>query len=248
MVVLFVEKLLRLINYMIGKGFGGGLKKNKEVSSALKFTKHKSNFIFVDCGANIGLYTEELISHIGDRYEGYLFEPSKSNYINCQNRFNGNTSLSILNYGLSDNKGVSSLYSDFDGSGLASISNRRLDHFGIAFNQSEQISLILFDDFWEQKLEQKEIDLFKIDVEGHELSVLRGMARSISKIRVLAFEFGGANIDSRTFFQDFYYFFQSNNFRLYRITPFGPLKITEYSEHLEFFKTTNYIAVNNRFI
>jgi len=248
MVVILVDKLLRLMNYIIGKGFGSGLKKKKEVSSVLKFTKHKSNFIFVDCGANIGLYTEELISHIGENYEGYLFEPSKSNYINCQNRFEGNASLTILNYGLSDQKKVSALYADFDGSGLASISKRRLDHFGISFDHSEQISLVAFDDFWEQNLEQREIDLFKIDVEGHELSVLQGMVRSISKIHVLAFEFGGANIDSRSFFQDFFYFFLTKNFRLYRITPFGPLRINEYSEQLEFFMKTNYIAVNNRFI
>lgn len=241
------NNLFRLLNYFVGKGYGSGLNKNKEISSALAFIKQRNNLVFVDCGANIGLYTEELLSHIGERYQGYLFEPCKLNYHICQNKFSTNRSLTVLNYGLSNIEGASTLYTDYDGSGLASISKRRLDHFGMSFDYSEQISLMKFDNFWESNCKDKEIHLFKIDIEGHELFALRGMVKSITKIHVLAFEFGGANIDSRTFFQDLYYFFSSNDFRLYRITPFGNLRIKEYSEQLEFFLTTNYIAVNNRF-
>ena len=40
-------------------------------------------------------------------------------------------------------------------------------------------------------------------------------------------------------------FFKLNNFDLFRITIDGPKKIKEYSESDEFFRTTNYIALNN---
>jgi len=84
-----------------------------------------------------------------------------------------------------------------------------------------------------------------MDVEGSELKILEGMGIFIKKIKLIQFEFGGCNIDSRTFFQDFWYYFKKNNFDLFRITPTGPKKIKEYSESDEFFRTTNYIALNN---
>ena len=69
-----------------------------------------------------------------------------------------------------------------------------------------------------------------------ELSVLEGCYNSIKYIKNIQFEFGGANIDSRTFFQDFWYFFQSKEFELFRITPFGLIEINNYSEQDEFLK------------
>jgi hypothetical protein len=61
---------------------------------------------------------------------------------------------------------------------------------------------------------------------------------------MVAFEFGGSNIDSRSFFQDFYYFFKAQKFNLSRITPSGYLyPIKSYSELLEQFRCTNFVAV-----
>lgn len=35
----------------------------------------------------------------------------------------------------------------------------------------------------------------------------------------VTFEFGGCNIDTRTYFQDYWYFFKTFGFRVFRITP-----------------------------
>jgi len=83
----------------------------------------------------------------------------------------------------------------------------------------------------------------KLDIEGHELAALKGFGRALNVTRALQFEFGGCNIDTRTYFQDFWYFFRDQHFDLYRITPFGAERIRRYKERDEFFKTTNYIAV-----
>jgi hypothetical protein len=88
--------------------------------------------------------------------------------------------------------------------------------------------------------------MVKIDIEGHELSALRGFGSALDSTRVLQFEFGGTDIDTRTFFQDFWYFFRDRNFDLYRITPLGAQKITRYQESDEYFSITNYIASNGR--
>ena len=47
----------------------------------------------------------------------------------------------------------------------------------------------------------------KIDVEGHELDVLKGFGELIKKVRLIQFEFGGTNIDSKTYLRDFWEFF-----------------------------------------
>ena len=84
----------------------------------------------------------------------------------------------------------------------------------------------------------------KIDIEGMEYSALLGLGGSISYIKVIQFEFGGTCIDTRIFFQDFWYFLTKNKFKIFRITPFGLYEINSYRESDEFFSFTNFLAVN----
>jgi hypothetical protein len=65
------------------------------------------------------------------------------------------------------------------------------------------------------------------------------------KIRMVSFEFGGCNIDSRTYFQDFYYFFRDHGMKeIFRITPSGYLvPIHDYREIYEQFRTTNFLVL-----
>jgi len=66
---------------------------------------------------------------------------------------------------------------------------------------------------------------------------------ALKEIQIIQFEFGGCNIDTKTFFQDFWYFFKENGFAIYRISPKGPLLLDKYREADETFRTTNYVAV-----
>jgi len=102
--------------------------------------------------------------------------------------------------------------------------------------------VIRFEDYWKSELGSENIDFVKLDIEGHELDALNGFGDALKFIKVIQFEFGGCNIDTRTFWQDFWYFFTENNFVLYRITPFGITKIKKYRELDEFFSTTNFLA------
>jgi hypothetical protein len=116
-------------------------------------------------------------------------------------------------------------------------------------NLEENVEVIKFEDFLKfddiPKDLPKIIDYVKIDVEGNELKVLQGFGDIIKNVKLIQFEFGGCNIDTRTYFQDFWYFFKDNNFSLYIISQSGPVKIENYSEPYEYFSTTNYIALNN---
>jgi hypothetical protein len=91
------------------------------------------------------------------------------------------------------------------------------------------------------------IDLLKLDVEGHELAVLNGAIEMFERgaIERVSFEFGGCNVDSRTFVRDFFEFFESRNMKLARVTAAGKLyPIMRYEEGLEQFRTTCFLASN----
>ena len=60
-------------------------------------------------------------------------------------------------------------------------------------------------------------------------------------IKAIQFEFGGTNIDSRTYFQDFYYLLKEK-YNIYRILQDGLYEIKQYSELQEIFTTINYFA------
>jgi FkbM family methyltransferase len=159
-------------------------------------------------------------------------------------KYGQNKNISIEQKAISNFEGEATLYSNDHGSGLASLSKRRLAHFGIEFENFEQVPVIRFEDYWEDQLGSQSIDFVKLDIEGHELDALNGFRKALKSIRLIQFEFGGCNIDSRTYFQDFWYFFKENNFVLFRMTPLGIHKISSYSELDETFKTTNILAKN----
>jgi hypothetical protein len=83
-----------------------------------------------------------------------------------------------------------------------------------------------------------EIHFLKMDIEGHEFKCLEGAKRMLNAGK---FEFGGCNIDSRTFFQDFWYLLH-DKYKIYRIVKNGLVLISSYNERLEIFKNINFFA------
>lgn len=235
----FLENFL--LNYKgQGKGWGEGSIKN-EVNACLSLMKYKP-LIFVDIGANKGEYTKFMIKKCPD-LECHLFEPSNLNFEILTKAFYKFSGRVFINKkALSKENSNSTLYADSSGSGLASLTKRRLDHFNMQMNIEEQIQILRFEDYWKKK--DCLIDYVKIDVEGHELDVLKGFGKIIHNVKLVQFEFGGCNIDTRTYFQDFWYFFKEKKFKIYRITPRGLTPIKKYSENIESFLTTNYVAFN----
>ena len=238
--VKFVEKLG---HYFQGKGYGTSTI-NQEFKLLSSFLDVKPNLV-IDIGGNVGDYSE-IIRNQYPLAEIHIFEPSLKNIGLLTARFSGYESMSIVPFALSNVSGSSLLYANESGSGLGSLSKRRMEHFGVSFDFEEEVSTIRFEDYWKNELGSRLIDCVKIDVEGHELDVLKGFGQALTAVRALQFEFGGCNIDTRTFFQDFWYFFKSYNFDIYRIGPLGAQEIVAYSELDEFFSTTNFIAVNRK--
>ena len=235
----FIERVLQ---YYQGKGYGTS-SIDSEVRSIKKLLRLDKNVkVVVDIGGNIGNYTESFLK-IFPGAEVHIFEPQRLNIEKLKLRFLDQENIKIQQLGVSNKNDTMALYSNKEGSGLASLSKRRLDHFGIDFNLEEKVEIIRFEDYWINNLNEKEIDVLKMDIEGYELFALKGLGRAIKHIKAIQFEFGGANIDTKTFFQNFWYFFIKHDYDLFRITPFGVQKINEYKEEDEFFSTTNFIAI-----
>jgi FkbM family methyltransferase len=227
------------IQHFQGKGWGSH-SIDFEVKQALNFLQGSGDkLIVLDIGANIGRYSEAIL-RLKPNSKIFAFEPSSIARKVLTDKYDSDSRIEIFPFAVSNAAGSSILYSDFPGSGSASLLKRRLNHFNVSFDISESVEVITVDG-WNKDLK---IDLIKIDVEGFEFNVLKGAINSLKFTKVVQFEFGGTHIDSRIFFQDYWYFFQRINFKIYRITPFGAFEIRSYDENDEHFRATNYLAVN----
>ena len=244
MIFKIARYLEKVAFYAQGKGYGSATIKqeNKLVHQFLK----KTPILAVDIGGNIGEYSAEL-RRLNPSLEIHIFEPSSVNIDKLKARFGEDEGINVLPYAVSGSEGSATLFSNRAGSPLGSLTKRKIDHHNIEFNHQETINTIRFEDYWNNHLKKRNIDIVKIDIEGHELSALEGFGEALLNSRVIQFEFGGCNIDTRTFFQDFWNFFRDKNFEIYRITPFGAEEINIYREYDEFFSTVNYIAVNKKY-
>ena len=200
--------------------------------------------VLFDVGANKGQFTNHIMdAWLGMSYQLYAFEPSKKTFEILQRSFPISPFVHFYNVGFGEKPGLVELYYDHAGSGLASVYPRDLSHRQIDFSEHETIELTTLDIFCKENGIAC-IDFLKMDVEGHELAVLKGATQLLSegKIKIIQFEFGGCNIDSRTFFRDYYNFFK-DKFKLFRVLSNGLRPIEAYSEKLEVFQSANYVAI-----
>lgn len=207
----------------------------------------KSVIVF-DVGANVGDFSAAAFEGVGSRIKIHAFEPARKICSEFTARFSGNDQIVINNMALGRKAGEMALYGANQDTGMASLLQRNLSHFGMSSSFQEVVKVCPLVDYCEAA-KVDHIDLLKMDVEGFELEVLRGAEPLFEKsaISMCSFEFGGCNLDSRTFLRDYFEFFVAYQMDLFRITPAGTLvALPRYQEQLERFTTTNYVAISGR--
>ena len=200
--------------------------------------------VVMDVGANVGNYSAALLELFRERpLQLFCFEPSASTFAELQKKLAGRPQARLFNTGMSSQPGTTKLFSKAGASGLSSVYQRDLSHRETALDVEETIELDSLDHFCTIHGIQ-EIDVLKMDVEGHEVAVLQGANRLLTekRIKLIQFEFGGCNIDSRTYFRDFFHLLNPN-FRLFRLLADGLQPIDRYNESLEVFQSANYVAL-----
>jgi len=224
---------------LTGKGYGAAIEREVDLTRDALKTEPR---LALDIGGNAGDYTACLIQR-SPGLEVHVFEPAAVNVAKLRARFGTNETITVVPSAVSSLVGETVLYSNAAGSGLGSLTKRRLDHANIPFEHTETISTIRLEDYWRDVLGGRTIDIVKLDVEGHELDVLNSFGDAIRHTSVIQFEFGGTGIDTKVYLQDFWYFFKDAGFDLYRMSPLGLYPMTSYSERDEHFMFANFVAV-----
>ncbi len=202
-----------------------------------EYNKEEKLVIF-DIGANMGEYSEMLIKHcdkLNINYQLHLFEPQKECVEILLSKFNANPNVIINNLAVSSENGYIDFYMETKGASSSSIYKREV------FVQSEkvQVSCIKLDDYIIKNNINK-INFIKIDLEGHELEVLRSLQNSFDKIENIQFEYGGTYLDSKCTLKDAYVLLR-DSYHIGKINSNG-VNFTPYTKALEDYEYSNYIA------
>jgi FkbM family methyltransferase len=136
--------------------------------------------VVLDVGANVGLYTMTSGRVVRRCGRLYAFEgnPHTFQYLRRSayaNRLLQNPNIALVNALVSDRNGKSPLY--YDHEQLVGATMRDVRELGLQW-QSVDVETVTIDDFLPADLA---VDLAKIDVEGYEPFVLKGMERTIDR-------------------------------------------------------------------
>jgi len=227
--------------------FNGENNCDLHTNGELHFLKNNLKYcnIIFDVGANIGEWTKAVL-FINSEIKVHCFEPSKNTFNRLlSNNFSPNVFCN--NFGLGSKKEEKVLYNYHNNSTINSLYNRKILKNTLTYSpKKEKVLINTLDNYCVEK-RIKQIDFLKIDVEGHELEVIRG-ARNLLKerrIKIIQFEYGGTYIDARIFLRDIFQYFENfNGYEFYKIFPEDIIH-KKYSESLENFQYSNYLIIHN---
>src|SRR6478752_1718957 len=143
-----LQKYFRMMHtlsvYGMNYGNGGDIKNSGEYFAAkyvkTKIAEQTSTPVLFDVGANIGDYSLKLSEIFEEqKFEIHAFEPSKKTYLQLSENTSTKKGITINNFGLSEKETEEILYSNSDGSALASVYQRDLERHGISMDKTEVV-------------------------------------------------------------------------------------------------------------
>jgi FkbM family methyltransferase len=197
--------------------------------------------VVFDVGANVGQFAFRLLNTFGPAVKLWSFEPCRSSFLSLQRDLSSRPNVILVNAAVGSKVGEVEMFSPAEKSKLASLYDRTSTWEGA---RREAVAATTIDGYCAQ-FGIRKVHFLKIDVEGHELEVLRGAKGMLDSngIDFIQFEFSAAHIDARVFFRDFFDLLKSR-YEIYRVLQNGLAEVKEYNPELELFKrATNYLAV-----
>ncbi len=208
------------------------------------FFKPGDKPLFFDVGGNVGDYALELKKHFPGAVI-HSFEPVKKTFDILAKNTAG-SDIKIYNTGFGDTTGTLEIYNTANNSNTEIASVYKEAFTDLFKNEEEVIAITCEIDTMDNFCllnNIKHIDFLKIDVEGHELSVLKGALNMLvsQNIKVIQFEFNAHNVYSRVFLKDFYDLLKG--FEFYRLKQNGMIALGQYDPVNEIFLLQNIVAV-----
>jgi len=195
--------------------FNLSLKNSYEpIETELIKQKIKNDDVVIDVGSNIGYYTLLFASKIGPQGHVFSFEPAPENskILKSNVALNNFQNVTVEEFAVSNKSGKVDLYLADEGIGQHRIHESR---FG---KSSISVKMISIDEYLSEK--SQKIDFVKIDVEGAEYDVLKGMENilNVNPSIELLLEFNPINlIEHGSDPKEFLDFLKQKNFKLFQI-------------------------------
>jgi FkbM family methyltransferase len=159
------------------------LEGNRELQIARRYIAQKS--VAIDVGARRGVYTWVMAREVGPAGKVVAFEPNPGTVSSLRGVFSKRRNVTIEDCALSDvsGRGVLNvpLEKGFAQDSLGHVDGRESEAACLSYD----IRMARLDDFSFE--DPGVISFIKIDVEGHELSVLRGATKTIMRDRPVIF-------------------------------------------------------------
>lgn len=241
----FFERMygMALVGMNYGEGFLLEISGELDLLARLRAGHSSSEraFVLLDVGANVGHYARAAVDLFGDHCRIHAFEPGKQAAAQFAKDFQGRPNVSLHEIALTDAPGRVTLYSDWNGSPVATLNPASIEGIYNSKSHADEVEGMRLDDFCRNQGIER-IDLLKIDVEGHEYRVLLGAAGLIEADAIdgIQFEFAYNNTYSRVFFRDFHELL-SPRYHLFRLVKDGLYPVTHPYPY-EIFRTINYYA------
>lgn len=140
--------------------------------------KLKSGDTFVDIGANIGYFVFNAAKQVGQSGRVFAFEPSIREFSRLSRMISANQVNNVIpiNLAASDSSGIANLVVSRTHTGLNNLSDVKTDNDDFQPTLAHRADTLLPDDL--------NIDLMKIDVEGLEFKVLKGLEKLLANRRI----------------------------------------------------------------
>lgn len=226
--------------------FLGLLMSNPYRNGEYKFLKkHVAKFndksLIFDVGANIGEYSEKILE-FNPSVNIQCFEPIPDTFKQLTLKHKEYKNVTLNNFALSDVMGSRSMYEYGKLNGTNSLEK----HPNLISENTNKIETTLqtIDHFCEvNKIDF--IDYVKIDVEGHEVNVIKGAKKLIQEKRIgsIQFEYNYLWKNTTNTIEEVFNIL-SDNYQIYRLTFWGKIATKKFQKSLESYPSAaNYIAI-----
>ena len=200
---------------------------------------NKEGSVLIDCGAHVGNWTAEVLDLAKpNEVEIHCFEPSPRNFDRLAQRgFPQNVILNQCALGSHEGNLPLYLHPSPDQDSL-------YKHCETMREAQINVPVTTIDNYCAEKGIQR-VSFMKIDAEGHDFEVLKGMQSTLQSrsIDIIQFEYGYRNVNSKVFLKDIYDYIVHFDYQLYKIRPYSLFKLDFYAHYFDDFRLSNYVLI-----